>query len=167
MTVDTRVRLRAAGLIEADVLALLHAACFEDAWSPQSMREVLGSPAVSAWIALADGPDGEEPAGLAVARLAADESELLSIAVAPPYRRHGVASRLIDEVIRHAAAAGARRLFLEVAEDNLGAQALYARFGFVTVGRRPGYYQLPSRPPVAALTMRRFLAARWWGRSVG
>ena len=39
-----------------------------------------------------------------------------------------------------AAARGAVRVFLEVADDNAAARALYARAGFVEAGRRPGYY---------------------------
>jgi GNAT superfamily N-acetyltransferase len=69
----------------------------------------------------------------------------------------GLARSLVETIGAHAAAHGATRLFLEVAEDNAAARALYAAGGFVTVGRRRGYYARRLGPAVDALTMRRDL----------
>ena len=66
------------------------------------------------------------------------EREILNLAVAPPFRRSGIASALLTEELRIQA-----DFFLEVRESNLAAQALYRRFGFTEVGRRAGYYRLP------------------------
>lgn len=82
-------------------------------------------------------PDG---AGLALARVAADEAEILTLAVLPEARRRGVGGALLASVAAGAAARGARALFLEVAVGNAPARALYAAAGFVAVGRRRGYY---------------------------
>jgi ribosomal-protein-alanine N-acetyltransferase len=60
--------------------------------------------------------------------------------VRPAARRSGLGGRLVGEGVLAAAARGAGRVFLEVAEDNAAARALYARAGFVEAGRRPGYY---------------------------
>lgn len=67
------------------------------------------------------------------------EREILNIAVAPPYRRMGVAKRLLEWELRHKGV-----FFLEVRESNQAAQALYRELGFVEIGRRSGYYQEPS-----------------------
>jgi ribosomal-protein-alanine N-acetyltransferase len=147
-------RLETATLAHLAVLARLHVQCFADPWSSQSMAEVLSSPGAYAGIALA----GDSPVGMALARVVADEAELLTLCVLPPSRRHGFGALLLDDVMRRAQAAGALRIFLEVAEDNDPARALYGRLGFVAVGRRPDYYCLPNRVPVAALTLRRDLA---------
>jgi ribosomal-protein-alanine N-acetyltransferase len=48
-------------------------------------------------------------------------------------------------------------MFLEVAEDNPGAIALYAQTGFTSVGRRGGYYARAGGPAVTAIVMRRAL----------
>ena len=49
-------------------------------------------------------------------------------------------------------------MFLEVAEDNRAARALYAAAGFASVGRRPAYYARPgAADAVAALILRRDL----------
>src|SRR5690606_39301837 len=55
-------------------------------------------------------------------------------------QRLGVARALLQDGFARLAEAGVRRCFLEVADDNRAAQALYAGFGFSIVGRRPGYY---------------------------
>jgi ribosomal-protein-alanine N-acetyltransferase len=135
------------------VLVRLHAQCFEDPWSLQSMADILASPGAFASIAAV----GDDPVGLALARIVADESELLTLCVLPQSRRHGVGAKLLDDVLQRARDAGALRIFLEVAENNEAARALYGRVGFSAVGRRPDYYCLPNRVPVAALTLRREL----------
>lgn len=78
-----------------------------------------------------------EPAGFCAWRqTSAEEAELLNLAVAPAWRRKGVAWALLNALDR--AATG--DIFLEVAEPNSGAIALYSRAGWKSVGVRPGYY---------------------------
>ena len=96
--------------------------------------------------------DGET-AGFILCRVAADEAEVLTLAVAPPVRRRGVAGALLDRGMAVALAAGARAVFLEVATDNPGAEALYRGRGFAEVGRRPAYFSRAGGA-VAALIMR-------------
>lgn len=158
----TAARLREAGIADVAVLSALHGGCFEDSWSVQSMFEVLTSPGVRAWLAVVAGQargarNDPMPAGFAIARIAADEAELLSIGVIARFRRLGVATDLLSHVIAYATERGARRLFLEVAEDNHGAQALYVAHGFTMVGRRPDYYRSRGGTTTAALTLRRHL----------
>jgi ribosomal protein S18 acetylase RimI-like enzyme len=169
--VSRRFRLREAGLADVGVLAALHARCFEDAWSPQSMLEVMGSPGVRGWLAVVDAPrnvapTGVLPVGFAIARAVVDEAELLSIGVLKEYRRLGLATQLLTQVIEFVAARSVQKLFLEVAEDNAGAQSLYAAHGFTRVGRRPDYYRGHDGTSTAALTLRRHVVpARWrWSK---
>ena len=67
---------------------------------------------------------------------APDEAEILNLAVDPEWRRRGVGSALLDAVFEQARGA----IFLEVAEPNSPAIALYRKRGWVDVGRRSGYY---------------------------
>jgi len=78
--------------------------------------------------------------GFILMRAVADEAEILTLAVRPCARRAGVGAGLVREGLVGAVKLGATRVFLEVAEDNAPARALYARAGFVEAGRRPGYY---------------------------
>jgi ribosomal-protein-alanine N-acetyltransferase len=73
--------------------------------------------------------------------VAGDVAELQRIAVDPGHRRDGVATRLLDEVVRLARADGAARVLLEVREDNAGALAFYGATGFAEIARRPRYYR--------------------------
>ncbi|WP_428530920.1 GNAT family N-acetyltransferase [Rhodopila sp.] len=86
-------------------------------------------------------------------RIAADEAEILTLAVRPELRRGGIGSALIADATVRAAAMGAARLFLEVSIANRAARLLYARMGFVKAGTRPHYYSDNSD----ALVLRRDL----------
>ena len=81
-----------------------------------------------------------EPDGFILIRQVLDEAEILTLAVRPQARRAGLGGRLVGQGAVAAARAGAARLFLEVAEDNAAARALYDRAGFRLIGRRKGYY---------------------------
>ncbi len=78
--------------------------------------------------------------GFVLARVAADEAEILTIAVLPEARRTGQGGRLLDAAVEATRQAGAAALFLEVASDNTAAIALYASRRFCPVGRRAHYY---------------------------
>ena len=71
---------------------------------------------------------------------AADEAEVVMLAVAPDACRRGIATRLLTRACAEAQANGARRTFLEVAADNDAARGLYAAAGFTAVSSRAGYY---------------------------
>ena len=78
--------------------------------------------------------------GLILARVAADEAEILTLAVTPQARGRGLGRRLLQTALDHARTQGAASMFLEVSPANAPALALYARAGFAPVGRRPRYY---------------------------
>lgn len=77
-------------------------------------------------------------------RLIVPEAELLKIAVQKKSRRHGVASSLLDWLIKELGRQNIEKLFLEVRAANLAGKSFYQQHGFSQVGVRPGYY---SNPP--------------------
>lgn len=99
-------------------------------WTEQRLAEALTQDGFHVRVA------GVPAQSVLLARRVADEAELLIVAVLPKARRHGLARALMRDLIAWAPA----RLFLEVAEDNIAAQALYAAMSFTAVGRRPDYY---------------------------
>jgi ribosomal-protein-alanine N-acetyltransferase len=131
------------------VVARIHAASFDDAWTEAVFRRILAMPNAFGLAARA-----HTLVGFAVARVAAGECELLSLAVDPGQRRGGIGAQLLDATIAAAIAHGGRVLFLEVAENNAAALRLYGSRGLAMVGRRPNYYEVPGGGTVAALTMR-------------
>lgn len=145
------VAVVAAVMAHANAIAALHARCFDEPWTPFTVRQVLNMPGAFGLIAAA-GTVGDDLAGFVMARSAADECEILSLAAAPEWRGRGVGRLLLDAAIDRAAGQGIAGVFLEVAEDNVVAQRLYRSRGFNAVGRRPGYYRRASGPAVAALT---------------
>jgi ribosomal-protein-alanine N-acetyltransferase len=104
-------------------------------------------------IAFGDGA----PIGFSLARYAAEEAELLLVAVVPQWQRRGIARMLISRAIDEVRARGAATIFLEVRDGNDAAGALYASQGFEGVGRRKGYYSGTERRRHDAITMRRCL----------
>jgi ribosomal-protein-alanine N-acetyltransferase len=107
-----RLVLRRLGALDLDLASRLHGEAFavlgERAWTRQDMAELLASPGVAGWIAQTD----ETAIGVALCRVAADEAELLTIAVLPDHRRLGAGRSMLEAAIAHARAAGARSLFL-------------------------------------------------------
>jgi ribosomal-protein-alanine N-acetyltransferase len=79
----------------------------------------------------------------AVMMVALDEAHLLNLTVAPPCQRFGFGWRLLEAMAETARGHGARTMLLEVRPSNAAAQAMYARYGFVRIGIRRGYY--PAR----------------------
>jgi len=137
-----------AGPAHAAVLEALHAACFDDGWPAGDFVRLLETPGCFALIAMV----ADEPAGLAVCRAAVDECELLTIGVIPEFRRRHLGFSLLNATFATARGHGAVRYFLDVAEDNLAACALYCSVGFAQVGRRPNYYRRAGAG-VAALVL--------------
>jgi len=117
------------------VLAALHAASFDDAWSELFVGALLVQPGVSALVTPAD-----DAQGFIMTRVADDEAEILTLAVRPAARGRGHGGALLDAALCLMRAQNAARCFLEVAEDNAAARALYDRAGFTPCGRREKYY---------------------------
>jgi ribosomal-protein-alanine N-acetyltransferase len=101
---------------------------------------------------------GRKIIGFAVSRIAADEAEILSIAVAASHRGRGLSRNLLLTHLGHLAGRGVRTVFLEVEENNHPARKLYERAGFGIAGRRERYYQQANGEPLNALLMRRDLS---------
>ena len=128
--------LSAATPRDAASLAALHAGSFSRGWSETEFEQLLTDRGVVADRAVG----ARRNIGFIVSRRAADEAEILSVAVVRAWQGRGLARRLLDLHLRRLAGFGLRAVFLEVDEDNEPARRLYARAGFREVGRRPGYY---------------------------
>lgn len=128
---------RPVAATDGALLAALHGeACPEAPWDEAWLGRLLAQPGVGGVVASVEG----EPAGFILVRRAAEEAEILTLAVRPALARRGVGRQLVAAASAALAEAGVRRLVLEVAEANAPARALYAGFGFAEVGRRRGYY---------------------------
>jgi ribosomal-protein-alanine N-acetyltransferase len=121
-------------------IAQLEKRCFSDPWSENSIRSELTG-RLSLWVVALD---GDTVAGYIGSQSVLGESDMMNVAVAPEYRRRGIAQALILELIRRLSQQGNRSLMLEVRASNIPAITLYHKLGFAQVGRRPNYYRNPK-----------------------
>ena len=140
---------------DAPAIAVIHATLFPTPWEADAVRALIEHPAAVSLIAA---QPGRKIVGFVIAQIAADEAEILSIGVAADAQRQGIGRKLVDGTIRAAARAEARRLFLDVAESNAAARALYAACGFEPAGHRKAYYTLPDGSREDAFLLARDLA---------
>lgn len=119
--------------IADEALARLHASAFDDGWSAAYIESLRAQPGT---LALADAAG----TGMILLRAAADEAEILTLAVTPAARRRGLGRALVVAGADWAQSQGAQSLFLEVESGNIAAYTLYLNLGFVAIGRRPRYY---------------------------
>ncbi len=144
--------IRRIGADRAADCAALHALSFAHPWTAAELDQLLGARET-----LADGAlDGKDQRlfGFILSRLAADEAEILTIAVDPAHRKMGIGAKLLAAQLAKLAAARVKVLFLEVDQNNIAARALYARFGFRQVGERKAYYRAADGSRATALVMR-------------
>lgn len=142
------------------IMAVMEAAfdpAYGEAWTRPQVEDALILPNTHYLLA---GPDARAPGedgkavGFVLSRGAADEEELLLLAVDPRHRGRGIGSALLTRFITEAGARGAARLFLEMREGN-PAESLYRRHGFAIVGRRRAYYRRGTSAPLDAITFAR------------
>ena len=135
------------GPLPAELLpqaAALEKLCFSLPWPEELLRRALADPH-QLWLGAVA---GGRLLGYAGMQTVLDEGYVDNIAVDPAFRRRGVASALLGRMLEQARATGLAFLTLEVRESNLGAIALYERFGFRRVGRRRGYYEKPREDAI-------------------
>lgn len=141
---------------DSGACAGLHALSFAFPWPQTDIEVLLASPST-----IGDGAftaKSGEIEGFILARRAADEAEILTLAVHPRKRGQGLAGRLLRANIAALSAKGAKSLFLEVEAENTPALALYRRFAFETVGERKAYYRKADGGLALAFILRRSLS---------
>lgn len=151
---DTPPVIESATSRDARALAKLHAASFHRGWSEDEFELMLAQHNALVHRLRA----GTGVIGFAASRLAADEAEILSVAIASNYRGRGLSRDLLQVHLGHLVGRGIRTVFLEVEENNAPARRLYDKAGFAVVGRRERYYREPNGQELNALVMRRDLS---------
>jgi ribosomal-protein-alanine N-acetyltransferase len=139
---------------DAKDLARIHGQSFYRGWPTADFQSFLEDRNTPAYIAC----DAKRRiAGFALIRTVADEAELLTIAVEPRWRGKGVGRALMDAAFADLMMSPARRMFLEVDEQNHAAIRLYQKLGFSTISSRKGYYPRADGSAATALVMARDL----------
>ncbi len=120
-------------------IAALEEVCFADPWSERSVASELGNP-LSLWLVALE---GGAVAGYVGSQSVLGEADMMNLAVAPAYRRRGIARALLAALEQALDARQVGSLCLEVRAGNAPAIALYTACGYRQVGLRPGYYHHP------------------------
>lgn len=143
-----------ASLRDASALSQLHRASFHRGWGADEFEQILiERNALGHRLR-----SGRAIIGFIVSRMAADEAEILSVAVASRHRGRGYSRDLLHAHLGHLAGLGLKTVFLEVEENNAPARALYQRAGFRVVGRRERYYKDAGGTQLHAVVMQRDLS---------
>ena len=131
----------------------LHGERFYRGWGDGEFHSLLGQSNVFGFSArITSGVPGL--GGFVLAREAAGEAEILTIAVSDKYPRQGLGWRLMLAAMREVRARGGETIFLEVDEGNDAAIGLYRKLGFKQVAERKGYYNDGRGRKSTALVMR-------------
>ena len=123
--------------IHACVLGGLHTASFDEPWTEHAFAELLRLPTTVGWC---------DEKGFILCSHVLDEMEIMTICTHPDFRRQGVAENLLMTMMDYAQLAKVSKIFLEVRSDNIPAQKLYAKMGFIENGIRKGYYNTRQGP---------------------
>jgi [ribosomal protein S18]-alanine N-acetyltransferase len=130
---------------------------FGEAWNRRQVSDALTLSSTHALVIaaggelIAVGPSALTPAGFVLTRHAADEEELLLVAIAPQFRRRGLGQRLLECFFAQARERGVTRIFLEMRRGN-PAISLYEKVGFTPIGERLNYYKMANGDRVDAIT---------------
>jgi [ribosomal protein S18]-alanine N-acetyltransferase len=150
--------LRTMTPADLDAVLVLERSLFaEEAWSRQMLEGELAEQPRSRYYLVAD--DDGVITGYAGLLVAANQADVVTLAVAADRWGQGAGSALLEALLAEAVRRGCTEVFLEVRTDNTRAQRLYRRYGFSQIGIRKGYYQ-PSGAD--ALVMRRDVAGGSW-----
>jgi [ribosomal protein S18]-alanine N-acetyltransferase len=144
------IQIESAALEDAEAIAILHEKEMPPGWTAAGIAMSLGN----ANRIVLKAHDGGAIEGFVILQFAADEAEILTLAVAEERRRQGAASLLLEAILSACEEKSVSSIYLEVAEGNEPAVQLYRKFGFKIIASRKNYYQLARSVPEAALIMR-------------
>jgi ribosomal-protein-alanine N-acetyltransferase len=134
---------------DTDQVLAIEETSFSMPWSRNLFLSEFRSPSVSTLlVALENDVSARSVIGYIVYWLIEDEMHILNLAVAPPFRRQGIARQLVLDAVKRAYAKGGRRAFLEVRASNSAAQKLYSGLGFTGSFIRRDYYNSPVEDAV-------------------
>ena len=145
---EKRVKIRPIQMKNCDAhlggAAELERLCFSSPWSRESLKLLTNDGIGVGFVCELDG----KVAAYGGMLIAVDEGQITNIAVHPDYRRRGLASSILNSLLRYAKSCHADSVTLEVRASNSAAIALYKKAGFAEVGRRRAFYTKPVEDAV-------------------
>jgi ribosomal-protein-alanine N-acetyltransferase len=145
--------LRVRRMRQSDVVAVaaIERKTYDFPWTPGIFRDCLLAGYASVVLESVG-----KVVGYGIVSVAAGEAHLLNICIEDNLRGQGVGRRLLENLLAHARATGAERVFLEVRPSNHPARSLYRSAGFDVIGVRKGYYRARGGKEDAVVLLHRF-----------
>lgn len=126
---------------DLDQVVAIDQASFSLPWPASSFQfELNQNQSSRCWVAEYPSGSNAKVIAMAVVWFIIDEVHIATIAVLPEFRRMKIGQKLLAAILKDAVASGAAHAFLEVRATNQAARAMYQKFGFRDVGKRPHYY---------------------------
>ena len=155
LSFQPRITVHDASAGDADVMAAIHGEAFSHAWSGEDFAALLAHEGTFALALRREGIfGGRRIVGFVLVRVAADEAEILTVAVRRDAQGKGYGRKLMEDALRRLYRDRVASCFLEVNRGNAAAVKLYRSLGFVVAGERPRYYSEPAGGDTSALVMR-------------
>ncbi len=136
--------IRQMNLSDLDEVCAIEDASFSIPWSRNSFAEALADENNFLFVCESDG----SVVGYADTWCVLDEATVTNIAVKEDFRGRGIGAMLLKEALDEAGRRDIVAVTLEVRKSNVPAISLYEKFGFESVGIRPGYYEKPTEDAV-------------------
>ncbi|NLG05208.1 MAG: ribosomal protein S18-alanine N-acetyltransferase [Clostridia bacterium] len=133
-------RIKELTVYELEEICLIEQECFESPWEKQDFQQMISDPDRLYLVAIFD----KMVAGGCAVRHIMGDGEITNVAVKNAFRKRGIASALIDELLIRGARMGIEAFTLEVRAGNQQAIHLYEKKGFVTEGIRKNFYRNPT-----------------------
>lgn len=125
---------------DAAAAAVLEKECFSQPWSEKAYLHTLADE--NALYLVAETEDGTF-AGMCGLLDILGEGDISNVAVKEPFRRQGIAERMLAELMTQGRERGITAFTLEVRASNEAAIRLYEKFDFICEGRRKNFYEEP------------------------
>ena len=139
------VKIRRMGVSDIAPLACIETQGFARTWSAREFSHLIReSEALYLVAEVTDDKGAKKVSGIAGMRIVCGEGDIDNVAVLPEYRNHGIASLLVEELLKAGKEAGVEEFTLEVRVSNEAAIRVYEKAGFVSEGIRPGFYEDPK-----------------------
>lgn len=138
------VEVRNLNFNDLDAVVEIERICFSSPWSKESLAKELLNQLAYYQCSTVD----HIVVGYMGMWKICDEGHITNVAVLPEYRNKGIATMLMNKMIDVCKCSEIYNLTLEVRESNIGAISLYEKFGFLSAGKRPNYYQKPNESAI-------------------
>jgi ribosomal-protein-alanine N-acetyltransferase len=122
---------------DIDEILNISSLSFSISWSKNSYMQELTNPIARYFVAKIN----NKVVGFSGTWIILDEAHITNIAIDPNYRRQGIASKLLEELLHYCKIQGCAAYTLEVRSSNKAAKALYEKYNFKQDGIRKGYYE--------------------------